>query len=242
MFLVFEDIENGILKAHLNDPLKTPLNWRTRLQIVIGVAAALDNLFLVLYRFLVLEGFNCAIFAYGNLAQEKLTPWKENTGPNGDLLTVRRVINGLVEHLVHVPYRDNKLTCLLCDSLCAKIKTCIITTVSPAVHCLEETLSTLDYAHRAKHIRNKPEVMADQTEQMAVTIEIHQKERLMLNTLQFNMSIPTPCVFLIRYLKAAQSDRKYEILKFPPSFLAATTIYTAKCTISGFKQWSKTYY
>ncbi|CDY43743.1 BnaAnng07580D [Brassica napus] len=37
-------------------------------------------------------------------------------------------------------------------------KTCIIATVSPAVHCLEETLSTLDYAHRAKHIRNKPEV------------------------------------------------------------------------------------
>ncbi|GJV35380.1 copia protein [Tanacetum coccineum] len=30
--------------------------------------------------------------------------------------------------------------------------------VSPAVHCLEETLSTLDYAHRAKNIKNKPEV------------------------------------------------------------------------------------
>ncbi|CAL5420729.1 unnamed protein product [Camellia sinensis] len=91
------------------------------------------------------------------------------TGPNGDLLTVGRVINGLVEHLLHVPYRDSKLTCLLRDSLGAKIKTCIITTVSPAVHFLEETLSTLDYAHRAKHIRNKPEVMADHTEQMAVT-------------------------------------------------------------------------
>lgn len=34
------------------------------------------------------------------------------------------------------------------------------------------------------------------------------QERLMLNTLQFNMSIPAPYVFLIRYLKAAQSDRK----------------------------------
>ncbi|KAJ9699600.1 hypothetical protein PVL29_008276 [Vitis rotundifolia] len=40
-FLVFESIENGSLKEHLNDPLKTPLNWRTRLQIAIGVAAAL---------------------------------------------------------------------------------------------------------------------------------------------------------------------------------------------------------
>jgi len=55
-------------------------------------------------------------------------------------------------------YRDSKLTRLLRDSLGGRTKTCIIATVSPAVHCLEETLSTLDYAHRAKHIKNKPEV------------------------------------------------------------------------------------
>ncbi|GAU49063.1 hypothetical protein TSUD_25210, partial [Trifolium subterraneum] len=53
---------------------------------------------------------------------------------------------------------DSKLTRLLRDSLGGRTKTCIIATVSPAVHCLEETLSTLDYAHRAKNIRNKPEV------------------------------------------------------------------------------------
>ncbi|WCJ40127.1 Protein kinase superfamily protein [Euphorbia peplus] len=44
--LVFDNIENGSLKEHLNDPLKTPLNWKTRLQIAIGVAAALEYLFL----------------------------------------------------------------------------------------------------------------------------------------------------------------------------------------------------
>ncbi|KAF7820171.1 kinesin-like protein KIN-5C [Senna tora] len=77
---------------------------------------------------------------------------------NKSLLTLGRVINALVEHLGHVPYRDSKLTRLLRDSLGGRTKTCIIATVSPAVHCLEETLSTLDYAHRAKNIRNKPEV------------------------------------------------------------------------------------
>ncbi|GKV38905.1 hypothetical protein SLEP1_g46758 [Rubroshorea leprosula] len=77
---------------------------------------------------------------------------------NKSLLTLGRVINALVEHLAHVPYRDSKLTRLLRDSLGGRTKTCIIATVSPAVHCLEETLSTLDYAHRAKHIKNKPEV------------------------------------------------------------------------------------
>ena len=39
-----------------------------------------------------------------------------------------------------------------------RTKTSIIATISPAGINLEETLSTLDYAHRAKNITNKPEV------------------------------------------------------------------------------------
>ncbi|XP_050291706.1 kinesin-like protein KIN-5D [Quercus robur] len=77
---------------------------------------------------------------------------------NKSLLTLGRVINALVEHSGHVPYRDSKLTRLLRDSLGGKTKTCVIATISPSIHCLEETLSTLDYAHRAKNIKNKPEI------------------------------------------------------------------------------------
>ncbi|KAJ6799278.1 kinesin-like protein KIN-5A isoform X1 [Iris pallida] len=77
---------------------------------------------------------------------------------NKSLLTLGRVINALVEHSGHIPYRDSKLTRLLRDSLGGKTKTCIIATVSPSIYCLEETLSTLDYAHRAKNIKNKPEI------------------------------------------------------------------------------------
>ena len=54
--------------------------------------------------------------------------------------------------------RDSKLTRLLRDSLGGKTKTCIIATIAPTAHCQDETLSTLDYAHRAKNIRNRPEV------------------------------------------------------------------------------------
>ncbi|XP_009789004.1 probable receptor-like protein kinase At1g49730 [Nicotiana sylvestris] len=43
-FLVFEDMEKGSLKEHLSDPLKTPLNWRIRLQIAVGIAAAVEYL------------------------------------------------------------------------------------------------------------------------------------------------------------------------------------------------------
>ncbi|XP_042067257.1 kinesin-like protein KIN-5D [Salvia splendens] len=77
---------------------------------------------------------------------------------NKSLLTLGRVINALVEHSVHIPYRDSKLTRLLKDSLGGETKTCIIATISPSSHCLEGTLSTLDYAHRAKNIKKKPEV------------------------------------------------------------------------------------
>nr|GME02379.1 125 kDa kinesin-related protein-like isoform X1 [Ipomoea batatas] len=77
---------------------------------------------------------------------------------NKSLLTLGRVINALADHSGHVPYRDSKLTRLLKDSLGGKTKTCIIATVSPSLQCLDETLSTLDYAFRAKIIKNRPEV------------------------------------------------------------------------------------
>lgn len=54
--------------------------------------------------------------------------------------------------------RESKLTRLLQDSLGGQTKTCIIATISPARSNLEETISTLDYAFRAKNIRNKPQI------------------------------------------------------------------------------------
>lgn len=47
---------------------------------------------------------------------------------------------------------------MLQESLGGRTRTSIIATVSPASINLEETLSTLDYAHRAKNITNRPEV------------------------------------------------------------------------------------
>lgn len=61
-------------------------------------------------------------------------------------------------HLFVHWFRDSKLTRILRDSLGGKTKTCIIATITPSAYCLEETLSTLDYASRAKNIKNKPEV------------------------------------------------------------------------------------
>ncbi|KAK4532554.1 hypothetical protein CCYA_CCYA12G3411 [Cyanidiococcus yangmingshanensis] len=75
---------------------------------------------------------------------------------NQSLLTLGRVINSLIEGHGHVPYRDSKLTRLLQESLGGRNKTAIIATISPEISDLEETLNTLDYAFRAKNIRNRP--------------------------------------------------------------------------------------
>ncbi|KAK2712029.1 hypothetical protein QYM36_010905, partial [Artemia franciscana] len=77
---------------------------------------------------------------------------------NQSLLTLGRVITALVERTPHIPYRESKLTRLLQDSLGGRTKTSIIATVSPSACNLEETMSTVEYAHRAKNITNKPEI------------------------------------------------------------------------------------
>mmetsp|Transcript_42772 Transcript_42772/g.167155 ORF Transcript_42772/g.167155 Transcript_42772/m.167155 type:complete len:754 (+) Transcript_42772:932-3193(+) len=95
---------------------------------------------------------------------------------NQSLLALGKVINALVEHQPYVPYRDSKLTRLLQESLGGKNKTCIVATVGPAFSSLEETISTLEYAFRAKSIKNRPtvnsmvtkkELLADYTRRMA---------------------------------------------------------------------------
>ncbi|CAH9145288.1 unnamed protein product [Cuscuta epithymum] len=85
--------------------------------------------------------------------------------------------------------------------------------------------------------------------------EVLDMEKLMLNVLQFNMSVPTPYVFMRRFIKAAQCDRKlelmsffmielclveYEMLRFSPSLLAAGAIFTAQSSLIGCKQWDRT--
>ncbi|KAL7620208.1 Kinesin- motor protein [Parahypoxylon ruwenzoriense] len=97
---------------------------------------------------------------------------------NKSLLTLGRVINALVDRSSHIPYRESKLTRLLQDSLGGRTKTCIIATISPAKSNLEETISTLDYAFRAKNIRNKPHVNQLINKKTLLKEFTHEIERL----------------------------------------------------------------
>ncbi|XP_006147700.1 kinesin-like protein KIF11 [Tupaia chinensis] len=97
---------------------------------------------------------------------------------NQSLLTLGRVITALVEKTPHVPYRESKLTRILQDSLGGRTRTSIIATISPSSVNLEETLSTLEYAHRAKNILNKPEVNQKLTKKALIKEYTEEIERL----------------------------------------------------------------
>ncbi|ETV75637.1 hypothetical protein H257_10035 [Aphanomyces astaci] len=77
----------------------------------------------------------------------------EMTNINLSLHTLGRCIASLTtKNNGHVPYRDSKLTRLLQDSLGGNTKTRIIATLSPAVDCIDESVSTLKFADRAKQV------------------------------------------------------------------------------------------
>ncbi|CAG0914830.1 unnamed protein product [Notodromas monacha] len=76
---------------------------------------------------------------------------------NKSLLALRMVIMNLATDTGgHIPYRSSKLTRLLQDSLGGKTKTTLIAAISPVNEHLEESVSTLDYACKAKSIVNNP--------------------------------------------------------------------------------------
>jgi kinesin family protein 15 len=82
---------------------------------------------------------------------------KEAGNINKSLTTLGMVINALASEKpkVHIPYRDSKLTCLLRDSLGGNAKTFIVATISTSILCFQETLSTLNFANRAKMVKVK---------------------------------------------------------------------------------------
>ncbi|KAI9925810.1 kinesin motor protein cin8 [Aspergillus wentii] len=114
---------------------------------------------------------------------------------NKSLLTLGRVINALVDKSPHIPYRESKLTRLLQDSLGGRTKTCIIATISPSRSNLEETISSLDYAFRAKNIRNKPQInstMSKKTLLREFTFEIEKLKGELIATRHRNGVYMTP--------------------------------------------------
>mmetsp|Transcript_13505 Transcript_13505/g.49130 ORF Transcript_13505/g.49130 Transcript_13505/m.49130 type:complete len:414 (+) Transcript_13505:248-1489(+) len=83
--------------------------------------------------------------------------------------------------------------------------------------------------------------------------QILEMEKVMLNVLHFNLTIPTQYAFLCRYFKAAGADKQTEVcalfllelcmpdygmLAFSPSLVAAAALYVAQLTLRKVQPWT----
>ncbi|XP_059192239.1 kinesin-like protein KIF27 [Centropristis striata] len=102
------------------------------------------------------------------------TRLKESVQINTGLLALGNVIRALSDparnrrgnscNSAHIPYRDAKITRLLRDSLGGTAHTLMVACVSPSHPSVAETLSVLQFASKARHIRNRPGVISSHTD------------------------------------------------------------------------------
>jgi hypothetical protein len=89
---------------------------------------------------------------------------KELTSINKSLSSLGNVIAALSSNnRTHIPYRDSKLTRILQDSLSGNTRTILIACVAPTILHAAESLSTLQFADRAKNVMLsvKPNTLVD---------------------------------------------------------------------------------
>ena len=111
-----------------------------------------DNYEIYFSKFLVVD------LAGSERGMERGKRREEGVNINKSLFTLGSCLNILSEKSnmgKFVPYRDSKLTRLLKDSLGGNILTVMLACISPCPYNYDETLSTLNYAFKAKKITKK---------------------------------------------------------------------------------------
>merc|ERR1711991_659134 len=75
-----------------------------------------------------------------------------------------------------IPYRNNKLTMLMQDSLGGNAKTLMFVNFSPADYNAEETNGSLGYGTRVKSIKNNAVIGSDNRETAKLKAKVHDLE------------------------------------------------------------------
>ena len=106
---------------------------------------------------------------------------KEGSNINKSLMSLGNVISSLAENAngkkKFIPYRDSKLTRVLQNSLGGNSLCSMLATCSPALDNIDETMSTLKYANRAKMIKVKASKNEEMTKIDALKDEVGALKR-----------------------------------------------------------------
>ena len=129
---------------------------------------------------------------------------------NKSLLSLTSVINKLAEGSPHIPYRDSKLTRILQNSLGGNAKTAIICAITPLAQFVDESLSTLKFASRAKSIENKPainEIVSDEVRLRRYERELEElRGRLQQKKRRRSLAVDVDLVHLQSCIHAIASE------------------------------------
>ncbi len=91
-------------------------------------------------------------------------PLQEAQSINKSLSALGDVISALSSGQDFIPYRNNRLTLLMQDSLGGNAKTLMFVNISPADYNADETVTSLTYAARVKLISNDASKNAENRE------------------------------------------------------------------------------
>jgi hypothetical protein len=105
---------------------------------------------------------------------------KEANSINKSLSALGDVIGALTTGADFVPYRNNKLTQLMQDSLGGNAKTLMFVNFSPADYNAEETIGSLTYATRVKTIVNTVEKSSESKEVAVLKAKILSLQRQLM--------------------------------------------------------------
>lgn len=131
---------------------------------------------------------------------------------NLSLSMLGHVIHQLSQGASHIPYRDSKLTRLLQESLGGNFKTRLLVACSPHIRNLEESISTLKFAQRAKTVKTKAKmnlkeapdvVIARLTKQLEEAFAYIEELKRMLAK---NGDIPINIITVQSELQLSQTD------------------------------------
>ncbi|CAL9238231.1 unnamed protein product [Arabidopsis halleri] len=128
---------------------------------------------------------------------------------NKSLMILGNVINKLSDSAklrAHIPYRDSKLTRILQPALGGNAKTCIICTIAPEEHHIEESKGTLQFASRAKRITN-----CAQVNEILTDAALLKRQKLEIEELRMKLQGSHAEVLEQEILKLSNQMLKYEL-------------------------------
>ena len=139
---------------------------------------------------------------------------EESKKINKSLSALGNVINALTDinnKKKHIPYRDSKLTRLLENSLGGNCKTTMIATISPAQCSFNESLSTLNFAKRAKNIKNNP-IINEDIDHNCLIRQYENELKKIKNELEEKMKMINKTEELLK-LKNKEEKEKNDVIK-----------------------------